>query len=115
MKTLITIFSLTILFSSCGEVLGKENQSGQTDFLFSIIGMIMAVAVTNLVKGFNVLIKYSPANPKIAFLKTSRWQLRILWGISPNYWTFLKRGGKSPIFVFSDDIRIYALPALAQI
>jgi competence protein ComEC len=36
-------------------------------------------------------------------------------GSMPNYWTFLKRGGKSPIFVFSDDIRIYALPALAQI
>jgi uncharacterized protein len=37
------------------------------------------------------------------------------WDVYPNYWTFLKRGGKSPIFVFSDDIRIYALPALAQI
>jgi hypothetical protein len=31
------------------------------------------------------------------------------------YWTFLKKGGKSPIFVFSHDIRIYAFPALAQI
>jgi hypothetical protein len=31
------------------------------------------------------------------------------------YWTFLKRGGKSPIFVFSQDMIIYASPALTQI
>jgi RHS repeat-associated protein len=34
---------------------------------------------------------------------------------TPYYWTFLKRGGKSPIFVFSHNIRIHASPALTQI
>ena|GEM_PF-7061618 len=31
------------------------------------------------------------------------------------FWTFLKRGGKSLIFVFSHDMKIYASPALTQI
>lgn len=81
-KKALPIIALTLMFSSCGKVLGTENQFGQTVFLFSVIGMVMALAVTKLVKGFDVIIKYSPANIKSAFFTTSRWQMRLLWGVS---------------------------------
>jgi hypothetical protein len=35
--------------------------------------------------------------------------------IPPYYWTFLKNGGRSAIFVFSHDIKSDASPTLAQI
>ena len=37
------------------------------------------------------------------------------WAKDPYYWTFLKKGGKRPIFVFSHDMIINASPALTQI
>jgi hypothetical protein len=68
-----------ILFSSCGEPIEIENsvKEPQTEFLFSIIGMIMAVAVTNLIKGVDILIKYAPKS-----FRRTRWELRLLWGLS---------------------------------
>lgn len=52
-----------------------------SNFLLSIIGMVMAIGITNLVKGFDVLIKYWPEEKKYKVSK-SRFGMRLFWGVN---------------------------------
>ena len=68
-----------ITTSTCSE---KEAQS---EFLFAFIGLILALGITNLIKGFDVLIKRSPKNwiqEMTTLQRPNRWQFRLLWGVS---------------------------------
>lgn len=57
----------------------KERGNGEaTNFLLSVVGMVMAIGITNLVKGYDVLIKHWPEEMKFS----SRWSLRALWGVN---------------------------------
>ncbi|MFN0174382.1 MAG: hypothetical protein ACKVU0_07045 [Saprospiraceae bacterium] len=49
-------------------------------FLLSIVGMVTAIGITNLVKGFDVLIKYWPEEEHK--VSKSRSGMRLLWGIN---------------------------------
>lgn len=62
-----------------------SEKEAQSEFLFAFIGLILALGITNMIKGFDVLIKRSPAyglRALITIRKPSRWQFRFLWGIS---------------------------------
>ncbi|NUO00173.1 MAG: hypothetical protein HUU01_06110 [Saprospiraceae bacterium] len=50
------------------------------EFLFSIIGIILALAISNLIKGFDLLLKYKPATQKP--MNENRWMWRLLWFVN---------------------------------
>jgi len=87
--------------------------------------LILISPYLKLSKDFKELLSYRNSKDKVTTIIFGKQELnpdefKFLQGIQfvslwSYYWTFLKRGGKSPIFVFSHDIRIHAFPALTQI
>ncbi len=51
-----------------------------TEFLFSLVVLVMALGITNLIKGFDLFYKYKPSD--INSNIKDRWRLRFLWGVN---------------------------------
>ncbi len=85
MNKTITFLFLVLTISSCEKTVGEKVVGNEATFLLSVLGMIMAIVITNLARGFEAILRWRPGTWSNSLFKTSRWQLRFLWGINISF------------------------------